>query len=199
MEWQQVDTYSQSGTFSFSCRPENIGTYTAESPTFVYLPGMELSFWYKYEMPMYGNDGVYFTINYENECDSLIFLGAGGALPENERPLPEIYIESDWAEYNLDLDETILNDLDIGTTFKIKMIFKYAEVIEGFNQYSLMDEIGVFIDDFLLTVNSDSLQIDDDPPIPARIKIYPTPFRSGSYLKIALSVSEKERISIDIY
>jgi len=199
LEWQQVDTYSKSGTFSFSCRPENIGTYTAESPTFVYLPGMELSFWYKYEMPMYGNDGVYFTINYENECDSLIFLGAGGALPENERPLPEIYIESDWAEYNLDLDETILNDLDIGTTFKIKMIFKYAEVIEGFNQYSLMDEIGVFIDDFLLTVNSDSLQIDDDPHIPARIKIYPTPFRSGSYLKIALSVSEKERISIDIY
>jgi len=199
LEWQQVTTYSQSGIFSFSCRPENIGTYIAESPIFVYLPGMEISFWYKYKMPMYGNDGVYFTLNYENESDTLIFLGAGGALPENERPLPEIYIESDWAEYNLDLDETVLNDLEIGTTFTIKMIFKYAEEIEGFNQYSLMDEIGVFFDDFMLASNSGSLHIDDDIPTSGNIKIYPTPFHSDTYLKIALSVSEKERISIDIY
>ena len=79
------------------------------------------------------------------------------------------------------------------------MIFKFAEEIEGFNQYSLMDEIGVFFDDFMLASNFGSFHIDDDIPTPGKIKIYPTPFNSDTYLKIALSVSEKERISIDIY
>ncbi len=196
-EWQQVETYAQSGVFSFSCRPENIGTYIAASPAFVYVPGMELSFCYKYKMPMYGNDGMFFTLNYEYEIDTLIFLGAGGALQESGRPSTQIYIENDWAEYNLDLDESILHEIDIGTTFTIEMVFKFAEEYEGFNQYSSMDEIGVFVDDLMLTSNFGSFN--DDPLVPGMIKIFPTPFSSDTYLKIALSVSEKERIVIDIY
>ncbi len=38
-EWQTVDTYSYSGDYSLSCRPQNIGFYSAQSPDFVYSAG----------------------------------------------------------------------------------------------------------------------------------------------------------------
>ena len=198
-EWQLVSTFAFNGNYSFSCRPQNIGSYTAESPLFVYLPGAELSFQYKYKMPMYGEDGVYITLNYDSECDTLIFLGAGGALPDN-RPIPETYIEADWAEYSFDLDEILVDEPQAGTIFTVKMLFKFAEEIENFNQYAEMDSIGIFIDDFsinanggILTSENKRLYHDDF------VHIFPNPASSPATLSLYYNAENQQNIEFNIY
>ena len=198
-EWQQVSTFAFDGNYSFSCRPQNIGNFAAESPVFVYLPGMELSFQYKYKMPMYGQDGVYFTLNCGAECDTLIFLGAGGALPD-ERPVPETYIESDWAEYSLDLDEIMVAPPETGSAFTVKMLFKYAEEIEDFNQYGEMDSIGVFVDDFVLEADGGFVHSENENLNNADfLKIFPNPVTRSATISYNISRQDAKNAKIEIY
>ena len=198
-EWQIVQTYAYSGESSFSCRPSETGTYTAIAPSFVYTQDLELSFNYKFKMPMYGNDGVFFILEYNDVVDTLIFLGAGGALPnDNGRSrTPETYIEGDWVEYNLNLDELILDELEVGTVLTFKLKFNYAEEIINFNQYGSMSEIGVFIDDFSL---GEGTQVDDEPEFePGVLYAFPNPVFSGEILNIAFSLSDQNDFSVKIY
>ncbi|MCK5052126.1 MAG: T9SS type A sorting domain-containing protein [Candidatus Cloacimonetes bacterium] len=198
-EWQIVQTYAYNGESSFSCRPSETGTYTAIAPSFVYTQDLELSFNYKFKMPMYGNDGVFFILEYNDVVDTLIFLGAGGALPNDNGRLrtPEIYIEGDWVEYNLDLDELMLDELEIGTVMTFKLKFNYAEEIINFNQYGSMSEIGVFIDDFSL---GEGTQVDDEPEFePGVLYAFPNPVYSGEILNIAFSASNQPDFSVRIY
>ena len=198
--WQTVGTYFYSEDHSFSCRPEFVGNYTAESPGFIYLPEMQLSFWYKYKMPMYGEDGVYFIMEYENEVDTLLFLGAGGALPADSDRDPLVYIESDWAEYIINLDETLIEDPDPGTTFTIKLIFKFAQEYEGFNQYATMDDIGIFIDDFCLNfVASNTSEEQEAEPEDYYFAVFPNPVCSNDFLNISFYISGASKVSASIY
>lgn len=197
-EWQHVSTFAFGGNYSFSCRPQNIGSYSAESPVFVYLPGTELSFQYKYKMPMYGEDGVYITLNYGSERDTLIFLGAGGALPD-DRPVPQAYIECDWAEYSLNLDEILVNQPQVGTTFTIEMLFKFAEEIEGFNQYAQMDSIGVFIDDFAINANGGIVQTNENVIASDFLKISPNPVIFPKTVSFYFSSESAKKPEIAIY
>jgi len=71
---------------------------------------MELSFYYKYKMPMYGEDGVYIILEHSGISDTLLFLGAGGALPENNLRTPQVYIESDWAKYSININEVLVQE-----------------------------------------------------------------------------------------
>ncbi len=169
-EWQLVNTTYFSEQYSLSCRPEYVGCYRAESPLLNYLPGLEVLFQYKYKMPMYGNDGVYVLLETENTVDTLLFLGAGGALLETERT-PQIYIESDWAEYQLSLDDILLNTPDPGTQFSIALQFTVPEIFDGFNEYSLMQDIGVFFDSFFVGQQREK----PDPPHNDVLQIYPNP------------------------
>ncbi|MEA2095624.1 MAG: C25 family cysteine peptidase, partial [Candidatus Cloacimonadota bacterium] len=176
-EWQMVKTYANNGESSFSCRPDETGTYTAVAPSFVYTQDLELSFNYKYKMPMYGNDGVFFILEYNDVVDTLIFLGAGGALPNDKGRTPEVYIEGDWVEYILDLDELMFDELEVGTVMTFKLKFNYAEEIIDFNQYGSMSEIGVFIDDFYI---GDGTEVSDDPEFEAGVLYaFPNPVYSG--------------------
>jgi len=61
-QWVTVNNFYFSEFNSLSCRPEFIGIFNADSPLMSYIPGMELSFYYKYKMPMYGEDGVYIIL-----------------------------------------------------------------------------------------------------------------------------------------
>ncbi len=198
-EWQIVQTYAYNGGSSFSCRPSDTGTYTAIAPSFVYTQDLELSFNYKFKMPMYGNDGVFFILEYNDVVDTLIFLGAGGALANNNEPMrtPEIYIEGDWVEYILDLDDVMLDELEVGTVMTFKLKFNYAEEIINFNQYGLMSEIGVFIDDFYL---GDGTQVNDEPEFETGVLYaFPNPVYSGGILNIAFSLSNQNDFSVKIY
>jgi len=200
-EWQIVQTYANSGGSSFSCRPSETGTYTAVAPSFVYSNDLQLSFDYKFKMPMYGNDGVFIILEYDDVIDTLIFLGAGGALPRGNNPqrTPEIYIEGDWTEYNLNLDELMLDELKVGTVLTFKLKFNYAEEIVNFNQYGLMNEIGVFIDNFYVGNGT----LDDDPPTnsesPYFLHAYPNPVLSGGILNVFFSNPDYEDFTVKIY
>jgi len=196
-QWQRVDTFSHSGNYSFSCRPEAIGTYQASSPDYNFYPEQHINFWYKYKMPMYGEDGVYFILEYNEEVDTLLFLGAGGALDLTHRPI-EAYIESDWDQFDLPISDLLLNTPENGTLISLQFLFKFAEEIPGFNQYAFMDEIGVFIDDLILTPNISETNI-DDPVLYADVQLYPNPVLSGKNLLISLNLSTSKKTRIDIY
>ena len=196
-EWQTVDTYSYSGDYSLSCRPQNIGFYIAQSPDFVYLPDTELSFWYKYKMPMYGCDGIYFIINYEGNADTLLFIGAGGALPSRE---PNLYIENDWVKYCLNLDDILINSVDLGVIFTIDLIFKFEEEIPDFNQYGTMLDIGVFLDDFNIKTIMPFLPSEDEfNPADIAMKFFPNPVNPNSNLNISFNLSKLSQVSAKVF
>lgn len=192
--WQLVSSASYSPAYAMSCRPEFIGSYEAESPLISYLPGMEIEFQYKYKMPMYGKDGVYIILQREELADTLLFLGAGGALHQNQRD-PLTYIESDWAEYLLLLDEIMLSTPEPGTQFSLKFIFTVAEIITDFNDYAEMDEIGVFFDD----VRIGQSQQQSDAVTSAKLLIFPNPSSNDRLPRFSVSSRAGYPVIMKIY
>ncbi len=145
--WEQVQTFAYSGNYSLSCHPAVTSLQIIETPALTFSNGMDLSFQYKYQMPMYGTHGVFVTLETESRCDTLIFLGAGGALGGEEEEFA--IIESDWAEYRIDINDFLIDDLSEGEIFSIKLGFNYADSLDGFD-YISDPENGVFIDEFQL-------------------------------------------------
>ena len=143
---------------------------------------------------MYGQDGVYILLNIESHIDTLLFLGAGGALSKYP------YIESDWAEYNLNFDKIILNPPPPGTILTIKLIFKFAEEIPDFNQYANMDDIGIFIDDFNLHSTNPTVHNNDNIySLHNCITIFPNPLNSPNNVKIRFSIKNKSEITVKVF
>ncbi len=199
-EWQLVDNYANSGNFSLSCRPEFSGTYSIESPSFIYLPEMEFSFMYKYKMPMYGNDGVFFLLEHNAEIDTLLFLGAGGALPEEHSRVIETYIEGDWIEFSLTLQDLILSNIQIGESFNLKLVFNFAEIFPDFNEYFSMDDIGIFIDDFTISapqliVENGNISIESE----SILCISPNPMKISSGTNFSFFIDNFSDIELEIY
>ena len=178
--WQMIDYYSVSGDNSLSCRPSEIGHYLLTTPLLSWAPATTLSFQYKFKMPMYGEDGFmlkYVTDSYE---ENIVFLGSGGALnSDNERPPSNVYIEADWAYYEFNLEDILVQTPQTGSSYQLIFDFNYAEIIEDFCEYATMPEVGVFIDDFFLG-QSEYYNGEDDNLLPAgEVKIYPNPFYAG--------------------
>ena len=184
-EWQTVTTYAYEDEYSLSCRPQLIGNYEITSPAFIYLPGLNISFQYKYKMPMYGEDGFYLLFESGSVVDTLLFLGAGGALPK------DAYIESDWAEYNINLDETLLELPEMGNTFNLSLNFKFAEIIPNFNEYGTMHEIGVFIDNLKLESTHPFVDGENDNVSKNSLKIYPNPINLNYRNKLQFSIKKE--------
>ena len=155
---------------------------------------MELNFQYKYKMPMYGNDGVYVILETDNITDTLLFLGAGGALPADTRT-PQTYIASDWAEYRLSLDEIMLEAPDPGTQFAIKFLFTVPQIYEDFNEYSEMDEIGVFLDDLKIG----QPQQEPETPLDDKLLIYPNPSRNSRLPRFSVNSRAGYPVKMKIY
>jgi peptidase C25-like protein len=193
-EWQIVDNYYFSQFNSFSCRPQYVGSYRADSPILTYLPGMELSFYYKYKMPMYGNDGVYVILESESVSETLIFLGAGGALPGDTRTT-ETYIESDWSQYNMVLEEIMIDPLLPGAQFSIGLLFTFPNLIEGFNEYADMEEVGVFFDDMKIGIPSSGTGEEYE----RQFQIYPNPGRPGDLPKFTFNSNNRNKCKLKIY
>ncbi len=197
--WQTVDTYAFSGTNSFSCRPSVSGFYTALTDWSALMEDAELSFQYKYKMPMYGDDGVFIIYETDTFADTLLFLGAGGALDDRDRPVPQVYIEGDWAEYRIDLSDHLIDAEDhFGEYFHIRFDFLCSEIIEGFTEYGSMDEIGIFIDDFSYQPPEIDFDIDEDEGKPITLSIYPNPV-CGNFLNIAFSIPSDKNASVEIF
>jgi len=195
--WQQVETYAYDSEMALSCRPEAIGQFILQSPRFAYQPDLLLDFQYRYKMPMYGKDGVYFILETETTVDTLIFLGAGGAL-EVERN-PEVYIEGSWELYNINLAEAVSSEIVVGEECRLNLVFNYDEEIVGFNQYDEMEEVGVFIDD--LKLYRDMFKLTDDynaENAGKSVKLYPNPF-SDFGLRIEVELPKPEKIKVDIF
>jgi len=195
--WQEVETYAYDSDRSLSCRPETVGQYLLQSPEFAFQRDLILDFQYRYKMPMYGKDGVYFVLETETTADTLIFLGAGGALDVERNP--EVYIEGNWDLYTLDVAEAITSEIAVGESCRLNLVFNYDEEIEGFNQYSAMEDIGVFIDD--LRLYRDMFKFIDEQNAEntgKSVKLYPNPF-SDFGLRIELELPKPEKIKIDIF
>jgi hypothetical protein len=191
--WQRTETFAYEGTYSLSCRPETIGWYETQTPEFLYLPNTEIKFMYKYKMPMYGNDGVFFILEYEDKEEILLFLGAGGALPKNP------YIEGDWQLYQLKLDELLSDTPQMGTMMKLKLVFQYAEVLPDFNDYAAMDEIGIFIDN--LSIYSPLPELDIEEQIPSNFDffMYPNPVNRNQILSMVFRLPKASAIEVSLF
>ncbi|MCD4819913.1 MAG: T9SS type A sorting domain-containing protein [Candidatus Cloacimonetes bacterium] len=195
-EWKIVDTFSDLGNYSFSCRPEQVGTYQATTPGFLYVPNMMLEFPYKYKMPMYGEDGVYFILNQGTKSDTILFLGAGGALERT----PYVYIENDWEYYSFELDEILTQILEMGTTINLQLVFKYSEIIPDFNEYASMPDIGIFIDKMqVFSQYPQGEDVEYEQIDNFECRIFPNPIKQNSLVNIQLSLPNLTSLKIDIY
>jgi hypothetical protein len=186
--WQLVDTYAFQGENSLSCRPQNIGYYAATSDYFYFLSGMELSFKYRYKMPMYGEDGFYVRLLSETRVDTLIFLGAGGALPPENKDGD--YIESDWKGYSLNIEDLTTATWQEGELFQIDFLFSFPVLEEGFNDYGNMPQIGIFLDQLALSRAGNVNNENEEVLLTNKLQLYPNPFNPILNIKIESEKSE---------
>ncbi|HPT72903.1 MAG TPA: T9SS type A sorting domain-containing protein, partial [Candidatus Cloacimonadota bacterium] len=180
--WQRVPATYILGVsnYALSCRPSVYGTYNISTPNFVYQDSTRVSFRYKYKMPMYGKDGVFVKLIRGNDAENLIFLGSGGALG---RVNNDDYISSDPATYQLDLASLSQLNLQPGDLFHIEFSFVYADT-SGFNDYTNMPDVGVFIDDLEIS-NRSQMDLNVSIATPEiRINSYPNPIGQFDLLKI---------------
>jgi len=202
-QWQENSTYAHYGINSLSCRPAEVGNYLLETPILTWAPGTEVSFWYRGKMPMYGGDGFFLKLAKGEEEEVIIFLGSGGALSSDTgRPMPEIYIETEWVHYQFDLEDQLINPLYAGENYHLVFDFNYSEVIENFSEYATMDDIGVFIDDFKVEQTEFTTENDEnDIPIASLIS-YPNPYlfnESRKPLQISFNLTNAGNVKAALY
>ncbi|MDP8220875.1 MAG: C25 family cysteine peptidase, partial [Candidatus Stygibacter frigidus] len=119
-QWQENSTYAYNGINSLSCRPAEVGNYLLTTPVLTWAPGTEVSFWYRGKMPMYGGDGFFLRLLTGEEEQVIIFLGSGGALnTDTGRPMPEVYIETEWVHYQFDLEDLLINPPEAGDNYQL--------------------------------------------------------------------------------
>ncbi len=195
--WQSVSYYSFEGDMSLSCRPSKPGSYDIEIPSITYLNDSFISFQYRYKMPMYGKDGVYLILDTDSQSDTLLFLGAGGALLSNTREDAQVYIESDWAEYRLNIADNSSIDLDAGEQMNLWLRFIYSETIDGFNQYDSMDYMGVFIDQ--LRLGEDWSDFEQPYPEEVSVIVYPNPNADFHWVNVKVLLDESQSATLQVF
>ncbi|MCD4828159.1 MAG: T9SS type A sorting domain-containing protein [Candidatus Cloacimonetes bacterium] len=196
--WQRVTTHAFSGERSLSCRPDVTGTYELATSLFPYVPGAAIAFAYRYRMPMYGMDGVYLLAEHSGTQDTLLFLGAGGALPPGDRD-PLVYIESGWAPYEVVLDESMTTPPLAGEMVGFILRFNMGNLIEDFNEYGSMPDIGVFLDDFAWTVDGLVSVEDEELAGGNGLAIWPNPVRYGTNVALHFSLPAAAACELSVF
>ncbi len=177
--WQRTNDQAYSGDYSLTCYPSDYGRYDLDLPLLTYTDDINISFKYKYKMPMYGQDGFSIYVLTDEIEERIIFLGSGGALGSNTRD-PEDFIFSDWAEYSLTLGDLLLDKPELGSQFTLRFSFTYLEDSSVTNNYLQDPELGIFLDDMRLSHSDQNVSNQEDVPALANhIRIYPNPIRNN--------------------
>ncbi|MDO8941557.1 MAG: T9SS type A sorting domain-containing protein, partial [Desulfobacterales bacterium] len=93
------------------------------SPSFMLGPDTRLSFWRRYELPVYGTDGLFTEIFYQGRWDTLGLTASGGALGQL------LGLTGDWAQETYDL-----SGYGYGDTARVRFTFVSdgSDSAEGF-------------------------------------------------------------------
>lgn len=195
--WQRTNFYAYQGNYSLTCSPENYGEYDLDLPLLTYTDDITLSFMYKYKMPMYGQDGFSIFVVTDDFAERIIFLGSGGALDKADRD-PDDFIQSDWAEYSLNLGDLLLNKPEIGSQFTLRFSFTYLQDSSVTNDYANIAELGVFLDNMALSHSGQVVSNEQNvESLTNHISLYPNPVRDSQLsLKHQSKIGEKYEISI---
>ena len=92
------------------------------SPYFVLAPNSGLSFWRWFSVTIYGVDGLYVEINTGSGCETLEFLGSGGALDS-------LLMGDDWNKETYDLSSYPTGSM---AQVRFRFVSDEADVMEGF-------------------------------------------------------------------
>ncbi len=195
--WQRTQDQAYNGDHSLTCYPDEYGSYDLDLPLLTYTDDINLSFMYKYKMPMYGQDGFSIYVITDQIQERIIFLGSGGALNNQDRD-PEDFIFSDWAEYSLNLGDILLEKPEIGQEFTLRFSFSYFEDSSVTNNYNQDPELGVFLDNMLLSHNDQNVSNEPDiEPLDNHISVYPNPLRNSQLsLKHNSKIGDKYQIYV---
>ncbi len=114
------------------------------------------------------------------------------------------YIEGDWQEYTLKLDELLpILNLDSsmmkGQMMCLNLQFHYSELFPDFNDYGLMDEIGIFIDNFHIFSPMPEIQYSSSPPEHFSFSLYPNPISPNQNLTLSFHLPRATNIETAIY
>ncbi|MGQ9591882.1 MAG: C25 family cysteine peptidase [Planctomycetota bacterium] len=101
--WHVSSRRSRSGSRSWYCGVEGLGTYVKANESVLFTPVFDLpvrpvlSFWAWYDVALYGTTGLYVEVSSGGGAwEKLDFLGSGGALPG-------LLMGNAWMEYRYDL------------------------------------------------------------------------------------------------
>jgi len=187
--WHLTTHRAHSGTTSWYAGAEGTWEYEnnmdcrLDSPDFTIGVDTEISFWCRYEVPIYGVDGLYVElISGGTPIDTLDFIGSGGALGVLDG------IGNDWLEYRYGLDATP------GDTVAIRFRFSSDEgtVAEG----AYIDDVSIST-----TVTPTETEVvdeaDDRLPIVSLHQNCPNPFTPST--SVLFTMREGGAVHLAIY
>ncbi|MDI6839590.1 MAG: C25 family cysteine peptidase [bacterium] len=125
--WHITERDCHSQTHSWWCGDDGSQGYHNNmnawllSPKFVVGHDSWLSFWYRFDVAIYGVDGIYVEVGDGNNWDTLDFIGSGGALDS-------IYMGNDWVIGAYPLNYPVGSELRVRFSF----ISDKEDVGEGF-------------------------------------------------------------------
>jgi hypothetical protein len=177
--WHRSSWRSHSGSYSWYAGDETSHRYangardTLVSPNIVGGQDAELSFWARFDVTVYGTDGMYVEAMGPQGWTRLGYIGSGGALEG-------VLMGHDWAEYAYDLGW-----LSPGASTKVRFVFRSdgSQNAEGF----CLDDVVV----------SPCTRVsmpagDGDTPLPqpgvARLtNVFPNPASTGTAVSYSIS------------
>ncbi len=157
--------------------PDNC-TCHAVSPWFLLPNSACLSFYRWYSVPVYGADGLYVILQTENGEDTLDFIGAGGALGQDQGLLV-----SDWLRHFYDL-----SDYPAGDSARLVFVF-VADGDRSSGEGFYLDDIGVRSAESLFGPVPDQNEI---------VNLFPNPFRGSTTIMFSTS-GEAEPVRLAIF
>ena len=182
--WHISTRKSFSPTHSWYCGQESNGQYVANMDCYIQtIPFMinansTFSFYRWFHVPIYGVDGIYVIIIGNGFCDTLDFIGTGGAL--GGRP-----IQSDWFEESYSLSQ-----YPVGETIQVRITF-VSDNEFGVGEGFYIDDTNV---DFLTPVEE---IVTGSITATTMLNLFPNPFRQT--VGIRLQTKAGEKLSLKIY
>ena len=183
--WHRTNLSSHSGSYSYYCGDEVTQEYrdnmdaSLVSPSFIVTKDSKIGFWYKFDVPIYGCDGMYVELVKDDSLPfaTLDYTGTGGALDS-------LTMGHDWCYAEYDISEFE------GETLQLRFRF----VADGDSEVST----GFFVDDVkLMYLIGDTIKEKEQVEKLRRIHIYPNPSRS--ILNFYFETPESQNVKVEIY
>ncbi len=144
----------------------NMNCYIQTIP-FMIQKNSLLKFHRWFQVPIYGNDGIYIIVIHNSLADTLDFIGTGGAL--RQRP-----IQSDWF-----CEKYLLDDYSAGDSIQIRIAFvsdNDGKTGEGF-----------YIDDVVVEYNTDIEEYNMESHLQKlNLETFPNPFKNCLTIKFQI-------------